>query len=88
MSTQQNKQVALAFLEAMGPRGPDLFADLEVVTEDFVWWAQTLGEFTRSQMIERYAKVKQLFAGPGERVIKTVTAEDDRVAVEIPATLR
>jgi ketosteroid isomerase-like protein len=82
MSVEQNKQLALRFLEEMGSRGPALFADLEVVTDDFVWWAQTLGEYTRPQMVERYAQVGKLFDGPGRRTIKSVTGEEDRVAVE------
>ncbi|MDB5446132.1 MAG: SnoaL-like domain protein [Phenylobacterium sp.] len=82
MSVEDNKQLAVRFLDDMGRRGPELFADLTIVTEDFVWWAQSLGRFDREQMIARYAKVGELFAGPGARTIKTVTAEGDRVAVE------
>jgi ketosteroid isomerase-like protein len=82
MTIEDNKRLALRFLEALGDQGYGAFADPRLVTEDFVWWVQSKGEFTGAQMVELSRPVGQQFAGPSRRIIKGVTAEGDRVALE------
>lgn len=82
MSIEANKALALRFLDDMSARGAATFADYGLITEDFVWWAQSLGTYDAPAMVERMGQVGKVFAGQGRRTIKTITAEGDRVAVE------
>ena len=82
MSVEANKKLALHFLDDMSARGAATFADFSLITEDFVWWAQSLGTYDAPAMVKRMGQVGQIFAGKGQRTIKGVTAEGDRVVVE------
>ena len=82
MSIEDNRKLALRFLDDMSARGAATFEDFGLITEDFVWWAQSLGTYTAPEMVKRMGQAGKLFAGKGQRTIKSVTAEGDRVVVE------
>lgn len=82
MSIEENKRLALGFLEAMTNQGYSVFNDPRLVTDDFRWWVQGRGEFSGEEMLGLCAPVETQMAEPSQRVIKGITAEGDRVAVE------
>jgi uncharacterized protein len=82
MTVETNKELALRFLDDMSARGAATFADYSLITEDFEWWAQSLGVYDAPAMVKRMGEVGKIFAGQGRRTIKGVTAEGDRVVVE------
>jgi ketosteroid isomerase-like protein len=82
LSIEENKQIALGFLEGLTKQGYSVFNDPKFVTEDFHWWIQGRGTFSGPEMVARCAPVEAMMAGPSRRTIKGITAEGDRVAIE------
>ncbi len=77
------KNLALRFLNDMSNRGPALFEDFGIITNDFIWWAGSSGQYTRPQIVKRMGQVGKLFARPNNRTIHNVIAKGDPVAVEL-----
>jgi ketosteroid isomerase-like protein len=82
MSVEDNKRLALAFLDELTGQGYTAFNDPKLVTEDFTWWLMGQGTFTGAQMVEKGKPVGAQFSGPSKRIVRGITAEGDRVAVE------
>lgn len=81
---EHNKQVVLAFIEAMG-RG-DAAAAAPCIAEDTFTLAKGFGKFagvrTHDTILATIEAFKQLMPGGMEPTILSVTGEDDRVVVE------
>ena len=82
--SEANKQVALRFIESMGAGDRDAFAatlapDCVAIAKGF---AQVSGRREHDEMIATAAGFKEIAPGGFLPVIRSVTAEGDRVAVE------
>lgn len=87
MTLEQNKQTARAFLAASAKHEADRLAAL--MTEDATYWVQgkphlfpPAGEKTKAEIC-RYMRTPSIFAGGLAQTIGAITAEGDRVAVEV-----
>src|SRR5262249_39066069 len=87
MTIEANKQVAIEFIKASGAH--DARTVGELMTEDVVYWVQGKphlfpysGTKTKEEMCAYFA-TPSIFKDGLEQSIGAVTAEDDRVAVEV-----
>lgn len=84
MLSEQNKQVVLSFIEAMG-RG-DAAAAAPCITEDAYTLAKGFGKFagvrTHDTILATIDAFSKLMPGGMEPEIISITAENDRVVVE------
>jgi ketosteroid isomerase-like protein len=82
--SEQNKQIVLKFIEAMG-KG-DAAAAALCIAEDTFTLAKGFGKFagvrTHDTILATIAAFRKLMPGGMEPVIQSVTAEGDRVVVE------
>lgn len=87
MSIEHNKAVALEFIRASGAH--DASALVEMLTDDLVYWVQGKPHLFPYAGTKGKAEMCAYFATPSifkdglEQRIGAVTAEDDRVAVEV-----
>jgi ketosteroid isomerase-like protein len=80
MTSEANKAKAVAFIMDFAATGK---VDPFTVVEDASWWTASTGEVPIAHHIERSRRTSErLFAGPGRFEIHSVTADDDRVAIE------
>jgi ketosteroid isomerase-like protein len=82
VSIEDNKKIVEAYFTAQ--RSGDLFRGLALLADDAIWsvpgeW-EMAGDFTKSQMAEMMEGLNQ-FEGGLHFTHRSVTAEDDRVAV-------
>jgi ketosteroid isomerase-like protein len=85
MGIEANKRVVLEFLERQyAHRIPEAF---ELVADDATWWMPGnlpfSGTYTKEQIQAVFEGVLDRFVAAPEMEVLTVTAEDDRVAVEV-----
>lgn len=87
VSTEENKRKALEFLDASGRHDAPQLAAL--MAEDGTYWVQGVprlfrpaGEKSKAQIC-RYMESPSIFKGSFKQTIGHVTAENDRVAVEV-----
>ena len=87
MSTQENKRKALEFLDASGKHDAARLSAL--MTDDATYWVQGVprlfkyaGEQSRAQICA-YMESPSIFTDGFEQTFGNLTAEDDRVAVEV-----
>lgn len=87
MSTERNKQTAREFLDACAKHEAPRMAAL--MTDDATYWVQGkprlfrhAGEKTREQILA-YMSTPSIFKDGLVQTIGAITAEDDRVAVEV-----
>ncbi|MGE4322635.1 MAG: nuclear transport factor 2 family protein [Sphingobium sp.] len=79
MSLESNKAVATALFTTANSDG---FATaLQAMADDASWWT-AMGTKTKPEMLETAAGLETVLAGPIRFEIDSVTAEDDRVAIE------
>jgi ketosteroid isomerase-like protein len=81
MSTEQNRKIAIAFVESMPRTG----IDGNVVTDDAQWWVPGTGWLSRAQFMKLVEGFGERVDGPVTLTVEGVTAEGDRVAVEAQA---
>jgi ketosteroid isomerase-like protein len=87
MSIERNKAMALEFIRASGAH--DAAAMEAMLTEDLVYWVQGKPHLFPYAGVRGKAEMCAYFATPSifkdglEQRIGAVTAEDDRVAVEV-----
>jgi ketosteroid isomerase-like protein len=81
MSAEQNRKIAIAFVESMPRTG----IDGNVVTDDAQWWVPGTGWLSRAQFMKLVEGFGERVAGPVTLTVEGVTAEGDRVAVEAQA---
>ena len=80
MTVDMNRTVAIAMIEEFAATSS---LDLSQFSEDATWWTFTTGELPIAVHSERNSRLaKSLFDGPSRLVIRSVTAEDERVAIE------
>jgi|HubBroStandDraft_3_1064219.scaffolds.fasta_scaffold33171_1 ketosteroid isomerase-like protein len=80
MAETDNKQLATDFvgsLEANGVRG-----SRQYLTDDFKWWLPRLGNVDQ-RMEELFEATKPHLKRPSQLTVEGVTAEGNRVAVEV-----
>jgi ketosteroid isomerase-like protein len=87
MSTERNKQIALDFLDASAKHEADRIAAM--LTEDAIYWVggkpelfSYAGEQTKAQICA-YMATPSIFKDGLKQTFGAITAEDDRVAVEV-----
>ena len=87
MSLEQNKQTAKEFLAASAKHDADRLASL--MTDDATYWVQGkphlfpyAGEKTKAEIC-KYFQTPSIFRDGLEQTIGAVTAEEDRVSVEV-----
>jgi ketosteroid isomerase-like protein len=85
MSIDENKRLVLEFLERQyAHRIPEAF---DLVADDATWWMPGnlpfSGTYTKEQIQGVFAGMLDRFVAAPDMKILTVTAEDDRVAVEV-----
>ena len=87
MSLEQNKLTAAEFLSASMKHEADHLASL--MTDDATYWVQgkphlfpAAGEKTKAQ-IRQYMQTPSIFKGGLGHTVGAITAEDNRVAVEV-----
>lgn len=87
MDIENNKRLAIEFLDASGRHDATRLGQL--LTEDAVYWVQGVprlfrhaGEKTKAQICS-YMESPSIFDAEFKQTIGMVTAEDDRVAVEV-----
>jgi ketosteroid isomerase-like protein len=86
VSFEQNKKVALAFLNAIERQDVDAIVGLMV--DDAVYWIPGQANFpvagtrNKQQTREFFAGAKQILKPGFKFAVKSMTAEDDRVSVE------
>jgi uncharacterized protein len=87
LSTEQNKQIARAFLAAVANHEADRLAAM--MTDDATYWVQgkphlfpVCGEKTKAE-IYKYMQTPSIFRDGLAQTIGAITAEDDRVAIEV-----
>jgi ketosteroid isomerase-like protein len=85
--TEQNKRIAREFLAASAVHDGDRIEAL--MTDDVVYWVQGkphlfpyAGQKTKAEMVA-YFRTPSIFADGLKQTIGAMTAEDDRVAVEV-----
>ena len=79
MSLESNKAIATALFTTANTDG---FATaLQAMADDASWWT-AMGSKTKPEMLETAAGLEAILTGPIQFEIDTVTAEDDRVAIE------
>ena len=82
--SEQNREVALRFMKAMGTNDPETAATC--LAPDAVAIAKGYGKFAGARqadvMIGMIEEFKKMMPNGLNFTIKTVTAEDDRVAIE------
>jgi ketosteroid isomerase-like protein len=82
MGVEKNKAVAIAFLQSISARSPDM----ALVTDDFSFWMPTRGRLEKAQFESLSAGLQAKLAEPLMWDIQHVTAEDDRVSIEAVGT--
>jgi hypothetical protein len=90
MSTEENKQVALSFFENLS--NGDLDGALDLIDENVTWWLagkpdqfEIAGTKNKAQFAEMLRTIETGMPNGIRLTITGVTAEGDRVAVEINA---
>lgn len=90
MSVEDNKQVALKFFESLSTG--DIDGALDLIDEDVSWWLagkpdqfEIAGTKTKAEFAEMLRSIETAMPGGIRLTITGVTAEDDRVAVEMNA---
>jgi ketosteroid isomerase-like protein len=87
MSIETNKQLAVKFIKASGQHDAGIVGEL--MTEDVVYWVQGKPHLFPYSGTKGKAEMCAYFATPSifkdglKQTIGAVTAEDDRVAVEV-----
>jgi hypothetical protein len=81
MSTERNRETALAFIETMS-QGK---LDESVLAPGVSWWVPGMGDFTKDEFKAIVENFGSALRGPMRMIIDGVTAENDRVAVEAHA---
>jgi len=90
MDVEANKRTASAFIKASGLHDADAAADL--MTDDVVYWVQGKPHLFPYSGVKTKEEICAYFATPSifkdglRQDIGAVTAEDDRVAVEVEVT--
>ena len=79
MSLEANKAVATALFTTANSDG--FGTALRGLADDATWWT-SMGTKTKPEMLEVAAGLASVLAVPIQFEIDTVTAEDDRVAIE------
>jgi ketosteroid isomerase-like protein len=82
---EENKRVVLEFLDRQyAHRIPEAF---ELVADDATWWMPgelpVSGTYTKAQIQAVFEGVLDRFVAAPDMTIRAVTAEEDRVAVEV-----
>jgi uncharacterized protein len=85
MGIEENKAIVLDFLERLyAHRIEEAF---ELVAPDATWWMPgslpVSGTYSKADIQMIFGGVRERFVEPPEMRIEAVTAEDDRVAVEV-----
>jgi ketosteroid isomerase-like protein len=85
MPIEENKRLVLEFLDRQyAHRIPQAF---ELVADDGTWWMPGAlpfsGTYTKPEIQAVFSGVIDRFVDPPDMTITAVTAEDDRVAVEV-----
>lgn len=75
---EHNRRVARRMLERIAAG----VIDDELVTPDVYWWVPGVGEMSREAFTALVAQFSALLEGEGRMVVRGITAEGDRVAVE------
>ncbi len=90
MSVEENKQVALTFFECLS--SGDLEGALDLIDEDVTWWLagkpdqfEIAGSKNKAQFTEMLRTIETGMPNGIRLTITGITAEDDRVAVEMNA---
>jgi hypothetical protein len=90
MSTEENKQVALSFFENLS--NGDLDGALDLIDENVTWWLagkpdqfEIAGTKNKAQFAEMLRTIETGMPNGIRLTITGVTAEGDRVAVEMDA---
>lgn len=88
MSIEQNKQTTLDFFSHFN--SGDIPRALGLTTNDATWWiagkpgvAPVSGEHSKQQLTELLNRMASRLPRGLEMTVKAITAEDDRVAVEV-----
>jgi ketosteroid isomerase-like protein len=85
MSTEESKKVVLGFFEKLN--AGNLTAAMDEMTDSATWWIAgnfpLSGTRTKAQFVELFSKVGAEIDGGLALRVKGVTAEGDRVAVEV-----
>lgn len=76
---ESNKAVATGLFHAANAEG--FGAALQTLADDAVWWT-SMGTKSKQDMLDTAQGLSLVLAGPIRFEIDTVTAEDDRVAIE------
>ena len=82
MSTEANKQTAIAFLRSISARNPDM----AIAAPDFSFWMPTRGLLDKETFLKLSAGLQSMLAEPIVFDIAHVTAEEDRVSIEAVGT--
>jgi uncharacterized protein len=79
MSVEQNRAIALQFLQRMKHcRG----IDEALITEDFQWWTPGMGFVDKTKMQQIISTLDQIMPQMPDMTITGTTAEGNRVAIE------
>lgn len=85
MSLEQNKQVVIDWYERLSSGRTE--SALELLADDAVWWAASASPagktWSREQFCHMVAGFTDAFKSPLQTTIKTLTAEEDRVAAVV-----
>jgi ketosteroid isomerase-like protein len=82
---EENKQLVRRFCAAMEK---DMIGCLDLLTDDMQWWLPLLGTVTKEDCKRNNVLVQEQFASPLKLEIKTLTAEENRVAAEIESYVK
>jgi uncharacterized protein len=78
MNVEENRRVALAFIDSLSAGRPDT----TLVTHDAVWWVPGIGTMPANDFFKMAEGFLAIAKGPAKMTVTAVTAEEDRVAVE------
>ena len=81
MSTEENRAIALKFIESMS--GGQM--DMSLLTDDAQWWVPGAGLMTKAQFFALAGMIAAKVKGKPSFKVHGVTAENDRVVVEAEA---
>jgi ketosteroid isomerase-like protein len=85
MGIQENKELVLEFLRRQYSH--DIDGAFELVADDATWWMPgalpVSGTYPKAEIHAIFSGVRDRFVEPPAMEITAVTAEDDRVAVEV-----
>ncbi|RVT93670.1 nuclear transport factor 2 family protein [Sphingomonas crocodyli] len=78
MGVAENKDLAIRFINSIssGER------DMSLLADDITWWVPGRGVLDRETFLQVANAFRAVRAGPFRMVIRNVTADEDRVAVE------